>query len=78
MRSAVDVSWLTGISKNSPAFAVGEKKETSSTRLIPKYFSIEERSRGLPIKLIASSSLFVNPRAMTSAATIWSRSGATE
>jgi hypothetical protein len=69
---------VTGISNISPALFEGEKKVTSSMRLISKYFSIEEIRRVFPMNSIFSSLCLVNPRAMTSAEVRDSTSGATE
>jgi hypothetical protein len=67
----------TGISKSSPAFPEGVKKEISSMRLIPKYFSREEIKRALPTSSIFSSFFLVKPSARTSALISASRLGAT-
>jgi hypothetical protein len=70
--------WVTGISKISPAFFEGEKKVSSSIRLISKNFSSEEIRREFPMNSIFSSPSLVKPSAMTSAAVSDSTSGATE
>jgi hypothetical protein len=70
--------WETGISKISPALFEGEKKVTSSIRLILKNFSREDVRREFPTNSIFSSPSFIKPRAKTSAAASFSTSGAME
>jgi hypothetical protein len=53
---------LTGISKISPALAVGAKKASSSTRFNPKNFSISETSG--PTHSNTSSEFFTYPIAI--------------
>jgi hypothetical protein len=53
---------LTGISKISPAFAVGPKKVNSSRRFSPKTFSISAIND--PTKTNESSGFLINPTAI--------------
>jgi hypothetical protein len=56
----------------------GEKKVTSSMRLIAKNFSRDEFSREFPTNSIFSSLFLMKPSARTSAEVSDSTSGATE
>jgi hypothetical protein len=55
----------------------GEKKETSSIKLIPKVFSIADRRGLFPENEISPVLFLVNPRARTSPPRSESRSGVT-
>jgi hypothetical protein len=57
---------------------VGEKKETSSRRLISKSFSMEEISELFPRKEISPSAFLINPSARRSPPRSESRFGLTE